>query len=121
MTDLLRIADKTFNSRLMVGTGRHRSMEEMVSSITASEAEIITVAIGRLDLSKPNEKTILDYFDWSKYTVLPNTAGSVLLRNRPCLQQDLVGKSLDQTGLNWKLFQIQSTYFQILWEPTRPP
>ena len=53
MTDLLRIADKTFNSRLMVGTGRHRSMEEMVSSITASEAEIITVAIGRLDLSKP--------------------------------------------------------------------
>ena len=59
MTDLLRIADKTFKSRLMVGTGRHRSMEEMVSSITASEAEIITVAIGRLDLSKPNEKTIV--------------------------------------------------------------
>ena len=75
MNDPLVIADKEFGSRLMVGTGRHRSMEEMVSSIEASGAEIITVAIRRLDLDKPNEKNILDYFDWGKYTILPNTAG----------------------------------------------
>ena len=71
----LVIAGKEFQSRLMVGTGRHRSMEEMVSSIEASGAEIITVAIRRLDLDNPAEKNILDYFDWTRYTVLPNTAG----------------------------------------------
>ena len=75
MSDPLIIGGKEFKSRLMVGTGRHRSMEEMVSSIEASGAEIITVAIRRLDLDNPNEKNILDYFDWSKYTILPNTAG----------------------------------------------
>ena len=72
----LVIAGKTFTSRLMVGTGRHRSMEEMVASIEASQAEIITVAIRRLDLDNPTEKTILDYFDWGRFTILPNTAGS---------------------------------------------
>lgn len=76
MNDLLVIAGKEFRSRLMVGTGRHRSMEEMVESIEASGAEIVTVAIGRLNLDDPSEKNILDYFDWSNYTVLPNTAGS---------------------------------------------
>ncbi|MDA0769494.1 MAG: thiazole synthase [Chloroflexi bacterium] len=75
MSDPLIIDGKEFKSRLMVGTGRHRSMEEMVSSIESSGAEIITVAIRRLDLDNPNEKNILDYFDWSKYTILPNTAG----------------------------------------------
>lgn len=75
MNDPLVIAGKEFQSRLMVGTGRHRSMEEMVASIEASEAEIITVAIRRLNLDDPNKKSILDYFDWTKYTILPNTAG----------------------------------------------
>ena len=76
MSDNLVIAGKSFKSRLIIGTGRHRSMEEMVASIEASGTEIITVAIRRLDLDDPNKKTILDYLDWSKYTILPNTAGS---------------------------------------------
>jgi thiazole synthase len=75
MDDVLEIAGKKFTSRLMVGTGRHRSMQEMVDSIESSGAEIITVAIRRLDLDNPSEKNILDYFDWDKYTILPNTAG----------------------------------------------
>ena len=75
MDDPLVIAGTEFGSRLMVGTGRHRNNEEMVESIEASGAEIITVAIRRLDLDNPAEKNILDYFDWNKYTVLPNTAG----------------------------------------------
>ena len=75
MDDPLVIAGKEFKSRLMAGTGRHRSMEEMVDSIEASGAEIITVAIRRLDLDNPQEKSILDYFDWDRYTILPNTAG----------------------------------------------
>ena len=76
MNDDLIIAGKAFKSRLMAGTGRHRSMEEMVASIEASGAEIVTVAIRRLDLGDPNKKTILDHIDWTKYTILPNTAGS---------------------------------------------
>jgi thiazole synthase len=75
MEDPLIIAGKEFRSRLMVGTGRHRSMDEMVESIEASGAEIITVAIRRLDLDNLEEKSILDYFDWGRYTILPNTAG----------------------------------------------
>ena len=75
MSTELTIAGKTFKSRLMMGTGRHRSMGEMVASIESSGAEIITVAIRRLDLDNPDKKTILDYFDWSQYTILPNTAG----------------------------------------------
>ena len=76
MEDPLVIAGKEFNSRLMVGTGRHRTMQEMIDSIIASGAQIITVAIGRLNLQDVNEKTILDYLDWDNYTILPNTAGS---------------------------------------------
>ena len=75
MDDKLVIAGKEFDSRLMVGTGRHRSNEEMVESIEASGAEIITVAIRRLDLDNLDEKNILDYFNWDEYTILPNTAG----------------------------------------------
>ena len=51
------------------------SMEEMVASVEASETEIITVAIRRLDLDDTRSKGILDYLDWTKYTILPNTAG----------------------------------------------
>ena len=76
MDDSLVIAGKEFNSRLIAGTGRHRSNEEMVASIEASGAEIVTVAIRRLDLDDPNRKTILDYIDWNRYTILPNTAGA---------------------------------------------
>ena len=76
MDDNLVIAGKTFNSRILLGTGRHRSMEEMVASVEASGTEIITVAIRRLDLDDPNKKTILDHIDWTRYTILPNTAGS---------------------------------------------
>ena len=75
MSDPLVIAGKEFTSRLMVGTGRHRTNEEMASSIEASGAEIITVAIRRLNLDNLGEKSILDYFDWGKYTILPNTGG----------------------------------------------
>ena len=75
MEDYLEIAGKRFKSRLIVGTGRYRTMEEMVQSIEASGAELVTVAIRRLDLDDPNKKTILDYIDWNKYQILPNTAG----------------------------------------------
>ena len=75
MDDPLEIGGKKFTSRLIGGTGRHRTMEDMVRSIEASGAEMVTVAIRRLDLDDPNKKTILDYLDWDKLQILPNTAG----------------------------------------------
>jgi thiazole synthase len=74
-TDPLTIAGKTFRSRLIVGTGKYRSMEEMRDAIDASGAEIVTVAIRRLPLDKPDEPNLMDYLDWQRYTLLPNTAG----------------------------------------------
>jgi thiazole synthase len=60
---------------LIVGTGRYRTNEEMVEAIEASGTEMVTVAIRRLNLEDPTEKTILDYIDWDRYNILPNTAG----------------------------------------------
>jgi thiazole synthase len=73
--DPLVIAGKRFQSRLMTGTGKHRGMDDLVASVKASGTEIITVAIRRLNLDDPNEKTVLDYIDWDRYQILPNTAG----------------------------------------------
>ena len=102
MDDPLVIAGKEFRSRLMVGTGRHRTMEEMVESIEASGAEIITVAIRRLNLDNPNEKSILDYFDWNKYTILPNTAAC-----RTAEEAVFVAKlARELTGSNWVKLEV---------------
>src|SRR5574341_280882 len=73
--DPLIIAGREFRSRLIVGTGKYRTMEEMRDAIDASGAEMVTVAIRRLPLDKPDESNLMDYLDWGRYTVLPNTAG----------------------------------------------
>lgn len=70
----LVIAGKRLRSRLMVGTGKYRTMDEMVRAIEASGAEMVTVALKRIDFST-GERTILDYLDWKRYAILPNTAG----------------------------------------------
>jgi thiazole synthase len=73
--DALVIAGKTFMSRLFLGTGKYASPELTVAALEASGTELVTVAIRRLDLDNPNAKTELDYIDWQRYSVLPNTAG----------------------------------------------
>ena len=75
MSDDLVIGGKHFKSRLILGTGRYRTMEDMVEAVEASGTEMITVAIRRLDLDDPTSKTILDYLNWDRYQILPNTAG----------------------------------------------
>ncbi len=72
----LEIAGKKFKSRLITGTGKHRSSEDLQDSIIASETEMITVAIRRINFDNPKEKNLLDVIDWEKYNILPNTAGS---------------------------------------------
>jgi thiazole synthase len=70
----LVIAGKRLRSRLMVGTGKYRTMDEMVRAIETSGAELVTVALKRIDFTT-GERTILDYIDWTRYAILPNTAG----------------------------------------------
>jgi len=72
--DKLVIAGREFNSRLMVGTGKYASNEQMIKALEASGAEIITVAVRRVNLDRSKE-SLLDFIDLKKYTLLPNTAG----------------------------------------------
>lgn len=68
------IAGREFSSRLMVGTGKYASNEQMVEALEASGAEIITVAVRRVNLAEMGKGCMLDYIDPKKYTLLPNTA-----------------------------------------------
>ena len=72
---LLTIADKSFSSRLIVGSGKYATNEIMVQALEASNAEMITVAVRRVNLSNRSQESLLDHIDTSKYFLLPNTAG----------------------------------------------
>ncbi|MCC5812517.1 MAG: thiazole synthase [Ectothiorhodospiraceae bacterium] len=72
----LTIAGRTYGSRLLVGTGKYRDLEETGAAIQASGAEIVTVAIRRSNIGQdPNEPNLLDVIPPERYTILPNTAG----------------------------------------------
>src|SRR5437016_10580869 len=75
MDTSLRIADREFRSRLIVGTGKHRSFPEMARCLEASGAEMVTVAVRRVNITDRSKESLLDYIDPRRYFVLPNTAG----------------------------------------------
>lgn len=75
MHDRIVIAGREFRSRLFVGTGKYRSFQEMARCHEASGAEVITVAVRRVNLTDRSKESLLDYIDRSKYFLLPNTAG----------------------------------------------
>lgn len=76
-SDKLKIGNKLFNSRLMLGSGKYRTIDNAVKSIQSSECDIVTVAIRRLPTNLTNDNTsFLKYLDWEKLWLLPNTAGS---------------------------------------------
>lgn len=74
--DYLRIGGKEFRSRFMIGTGKYSDEITQKKAVEASQAEIITVALRRLNLHDPEERSILDLLDLDKYQMLPNTAGA---------------------------------------------
>lgn len=74
MADTLRIADREFQSRLFVGTGKYRSNQEMARCHAASGSEVVTVAVRRVNLTDRSKESLLDYIDRSKLFILPNTA-----------------------------------------------
>jgi len=75
MNDSLVIAGRAFGSRLIVGTGKYRSFAEMRRAHEASGAEMITVAVRRVNLTDRTKESLLDYVDRDRYFLLPNTAG----------------------------------------------
>jgi thiazole synthase len=75
MPDNLVIAGREFRSRLIVGTGKYRSFQEMARCHAASGAEMVTVAVRRVNLTDKSKESLLDYIDRSKIFILPNTAG----------------------------------------------
>lgn len=75
MDDPLRIADRTFESRLIVGTGKYETPDTMVEAIRASGAGMVTVAVRRVDLDASKRESLLHYLDPDEFFLLPNTAG----------------------------------------------
>jgi thiazole synthase len=73
--DPLVIAGVELRSRLFLGTGKYPTDESMLAALEASGCELVTVALRRLDLDDPKNKTILDLIDWNRFRILPNTAG----------------------------------------------
>src|SRR5215470_7079121 len=72
--DQVVIAGREFRSRLIVGTGKYRSFQEMPRCHTASGAEMVTVAVRRVNLTDKSKESMLDYIDRAKFFILPNTA-----------------------------------------------
>ena len=75
MEDFFELAGTKFRSRLIVGTGKYKDFAETKKAIEVSGAEIVTVAVRRVNITDPNKENLLDYLDPKKYTILPNTAG----------------------------------------------
>ena len=73
--DKLVVANKSFNSRLIVGTGKYKSFNECAKAIKLSGADIVTVAVRRVNISNKKKPLLMDYIDPKKITYLPNTAG----------------------------------------------
>jgi thiazole synthase len=74
-SDTWAVAGRTFTSRLIVGTGKYKDFAQNAAAVEASGAEIVTVAVRRVNISDPNQPVLMDYIDPKKITYLPNTAG----------------------------------------------
>jgi thiazole synthase len=69
------LAGRSFNSRLIIGTGKYRDFAETKAALEESGAEIVTVAVRRVNITDPNKENLLDFIDPRRYQILPNTAG----------------------------------------------
>ncbi len=99
--DFLKIAKKKLNSRLIVGTGKYKNMSECAKAIKLSGAEVVTVAVRRVNILDKNKPLLMDYIDPKKITYLPNTAG--------CFNSDEALRTLRlarEIG-GWKLVKLE--------------
>lgn len=113
------IAGKSFNSRLLVGTGKYPTMESMAQSLDASGAEIITVAVRRERLFNDQGKSLLEYIDLDRYTILPNTAGCFSAQDAirvSRLGRDLL-EQLGNPGARWVKLEVLGDKKTLLPDP----
>jgi len=75
MNDVFQLAGRPYTSRLIVGTGKYKDFAETKRAIEASGAEIVTVAVRRVNITDPGKENLLDHVDPKRFTILPNTAG----------------------------------------------
>jgi len=101
MNDKFTIAGADFCSRLIVGTGKYRDFEQTARAVEASGAEIVTVALRRVNVTDPGQPMLMDYLDPKKYTYLPNTAG--------CFSADEAVRTLRlaREAGGWKLVKLE--------------
>ncbi len=115
----LNIAGQSFDSRLLVGTGKYSSMEQMKEALDASGAEIITVAVRRERLFNAEGKSLLEYIDLSRYTILPNTAGCFTAED--AVRVSRLGRELldqlDNPGASWVKLEVLGDKKTLLPDP----
>lgn len=115
----LRIADREFSSRLFVGTGKYPNYDVMRESLAASGSRVVTVAVRRERLYNQQGKSLLEFIDLSRYTILPNTAGCfsaedavrVARLGRELLEQ------LDNPGASWVKLEVLGDKKTLLPDP----
>ena len=95
------VAGKKFNSRLIVGTGKYKNMAECAKAIELSGADIVTVAVRRVNISNKNQPLLMDYIDPKKITYLPNTAGC--FTSRDALRTLRLAREIG----GWKLVKLE--------------
>lgn len=110
--DKLKIADREFDSRLLIGTGKYASNEIMAKSIEASGSEIATVALRRVDMDNPTD-SMLAAIDRNKYLLLPNTSGA-----RDCQEAIRLAKlARAASGINWLKLEVTPDPYYLLPDP----
>jgi len=117
----LRLGTHLFSSRLIVGTGKYSTFEQMRECLEISGADVITVAVRRERLVDAAGRNILDFIDLKRYTILPNTAGCFTaddaVRTARLGREILLG--LENRGANWIKLEVladkKKRYCQILW------
>jgi thiazole synthase len=113
------VAGRTFRCRLFVGTGKYASMEVMREALDASGSEVITVAVRRERLFNAEGRSLLEYLDLGRYTVLPNTAGCFTAEDAvrvARLGRDLL-EQLDNPGANWVKLEVLGDKRTLLPDP----
>ena len=89
-SDLIIIANKKFKSRLIVGTCKYKTMKQCAEAVKISGAEIVTVAVRRVNISDKKKPLLMDYIDPKKITYLPNTAGCFNSRDKKSLLPEMI-------------------------------
>ncbi len=115
----LNIAGHSFDSRLLVGTGKYASMELMKDSLDASQSEVITVAVRRERLFNEQGKSLLEYIDLNRYTILPNTAGCFTAEDAvrvSRLGRELL-EQLENPGASWVKLEVLGDKKTLLPDP----